>query len=215
MQTRETERSLAMANLPAQMLPSVSEVDAIKQQLKLLGHSLPTEVIVKFLQDNSELLTACQNPSYGSSSSRPVNASLQHASMRAPTQPNVTVATQGAQDPPSIQFSPEPAHHIGPITPQLDVTWASEKPGDILPNRPSQVKSSACGKPATADVLGFNCPAWQLFTTAQTHVHHRDNQNASPQKELRVSLALATQHRQQRCARMQATSCDAQGMTCE
>lgn len=142
MQTRDTERSLkTMANLPTQMLPSVSEVDAIKQQLKLLGHSLPTEVIVKFLQDNSELLTACQNPSYGSSSSRPVDTSLRHAPPRASTQSHVTDATQGAQDPPSIQFTPEPAHHIGPITPQLDVTWASENPGDLLLDRPFQVRS--------------------------------------------------------------------------
>lgn len=130
-----------MANLPTQMLPSVSEVDAIKQQLKLLGHSLPTEVIVRFLQDNSELLTACQNPSYGSSSSRLFDTSLKHAPPRASTQSNVTAATQGAQDPPSIQFTPESTHHIGPITPQLDVTWASQNPGDLLLDRPFQVRS--------------------------------------------------------------------------
>lgn len=91
--------------------PSQEEVDAIKQQLTLLGHSLPTNVIVKFLQDNSELLTTYQHPGFISQADAAQYRS-KCAAMREP---------QAGTKPELAKPEAGPAQ----ILPQLDMTWAS------------------------------------------------------------------------------------------
>ncbi len=132
---------VSMANLALGVAPTDQEVNAIKQQLKLLGHSLPTEVIVKFLQENNELLTACQNPKYGLAlSGNPIDRS-QAASRRPDVQSNTESAAQSHQDTADLESFPQAMQEKGPETPQLDVTWASVAPEGILPSRALQVRS--------------------------------------------------------------------------
>lgn len=112
--------------------PSQTEVNAIKQQLKLLGHTLPTDVIVKFLQQNSGLLTAYQHP----------DSSLQQLRGQVDDYtPADSIQGDGVTD-------AEPglaARVIRPVAqtiPKLDVSWASAAPSRHLRSgRPVQVPS--------------------------------------------------------------------------
>ena len=133
------------AVLSVAMQPSQMEVDAIKQQLKLLGHSLPTDVIVKFLQDNSELLTACQKPN--------ITPSL--VSQRR----SQSSAVQSRQKPPAGDESALKAVSLSEATdnpaalPQLDVTWApAASSHDLRSNILSHV---SCGKLAYYTVVSM------------------------------------------------------------
>ena len=102
------------------LVPSI-DVDAIKKQLKLLGHSLPTDVIVKFLQENDDLLTACQQPLHQEKSDR---------SRGGHTALQVEVFNKQIS-----QFSLPAAHYSVletavapralPRTPELDLTWGT------------------------------------------------------------------------------------------
>jgi len=141
MAQRRGDAGVSMANLALGVVPTDEEVHAIKQQLKLLGHSLPTEVIVRFLQENNELLTACQNPKYGLAlSGNPIDRS-QAASRRPDVQSNTESAAQSHQDTADLESFPQAMQEKGPETPQLDVTWASVAPEGILPSRALQVRS--------------------------------------------------------------------------
>ena len=131
----------SMANLALGVAPTDQEVIAIKQQLKLLGHSLPTEVIVKFLQENNELLTACQNPTYGLPISGDPIARSQPASRRPDVQSNTESAAQSRQDTAGLESFPQAVQNSGPATPQLDVTWASAGPAGVLTSRALHVRS--------------------------------------------------------------------------
>lgn len=132
MAQRRGDAGVSMANLALGVVPTDEEVHAITQQLKLLGHSLPTEVIVKFLQDNNELLTACQNPTYGLPLSRDSVARSQPASRRSELQSNIESAAQSHQDTAGLESFPQAVQKSGPTTPQLDVTWASAGPEGVL-----------------------------------------------------------------------------------
>ena len=110
--------------------PSEKEVDAIKQQLKLLGHTLPTEVIVKFLQDNNELLTACQH------SRMPSRSSVHGTPSRSTTFGVNRQQNQAGIDPGLPAFNTVAQAQA---VPQLDVTWASTGPG--IHARPFDVSS--------------------------------------------------------------------------
>jgi len=117
------------------VVPTDEEVHAIKQQLKLLGHSLPTEVIVKFLQENNELLTACQDPTYGLPLSRDPIARSQSASRQPDVQSNTESAVKSRQDTATLESISQAMQQSGPATPQLDVTWASAGPDGVLTSR--------------------------------------------------------------------------------
>ena len=112
--------------------PSEAEVNAIRQQLKLLGHTLPTDVIVKFLQDNSGLLTAYQQPdvsrrfSPDQSNECTLNTVTrrEHLAKVEPGFANPTAKQPGVQ-----------------ALPQLDVTWASAASSQQLRRgKPAQVQ---------------------------------------------------------------------------
>ncbi|KAL0033597.1 hypothetical protein WJX79_006452 [Trebouxia sp. C0005] len=124
-----------MASLALGIVPSDEEVNAIKQQLKLLGHSLPTEVIVKFLQENNELLTACQNPKYGLTIGEDPTARSQPASRWPDVQSNTERAVQSHQDTAVLESFSEAVQKSGSAAPQLDVTWASAGPDGVLTSR--------------------------------------------------------------------------------
>lgn len=127
--------ALSMASLALGIVPSDEEVNAIKQQLKLLGHSLPTEVIVKFLQENNELLTACQNPKYGLTIGEDPTARSQPASRWPDVQSNTERAVQSHQDTAVLESFSEAVQKSGSAAPQLDVTWASAGPDGVLTSR--------------------------------------------------------------------------------
>ena len=98
------------------------EVDAIKRQLKLLGHSVPTDVIVKFLQDNNELYTL---EAAASNSDR-----LAHS---LPSAQPFGGGDNNARASPSKVLLPSLDHQISKPanlhvadTPQLDTTWAGQ-----------------------------------------------------------------------------------------
>lgn len=143
-----------MANLALGVVPTDEEVNAIKQQLKLLGHSLPTEVIVKFLQENNELLTACQNPKYGLPLSGNPIARSQPASRR----PDVQSNTESHQDTAEFESFSQTLQKSGPATPQLDVTWASAGPEGVLTSTALHVRAFFLHKvwsPACVSRLSF------------------------------------------------------------
>lgn len=115
-----------------ELQPSQTEVNAIKQQLKLLGHTLPTDVIVKFLQQNSGLLTAYQHS----------DSSLRHLRRQVDDYtPADNIHGDGLTNAEPVLAS----RAIRPVTqniPELDVTWASAAPSRHLrPDRPAQVPS--------------------------------------------------------------------------
>lgn len=115
-----------------ELQPSRTEVNAIKQQLKLLGHTLPTDVIVKFLQQNSGLLTAYQHP----------DSSLQH--LRGQVDDYTPVDSIQREGATATDAEPGLASRaIRPVAqtiPELDVTWASAAPSRHLRlGRPAQV----------------------------------------------------------------------------
>ena len=140
MAQRRGDAGVSMANFALGVVPTDEEVHAIKQQLKLLGHSLPTEVIVKFLQENNELLTACQNPKHGLPLSGDSIARSQPAS-RSDVLSNIESAAQSRQDTAGLESFPRAVPKSGPATPQLDVTWASAGPEGVLTSRALQVRS--------------------------------------------------------------------------
>ena len=95
------------------------EVEAIKKQLKLLGHSVPTDVIEKFLQNNNQLF-----PSYAPDSSRTSPAQLWRSN-------NEKVAGHGTASQrdclPPASAIPQQANSAQPAlthTPKLDTAWA-------------------------------------------------------------------------------------------
>ncbi len=141
MAQRRGDAGVAMVNLALGVVPTDEEVHAIKQQLKLLGHSLPTEVIVKFLQENNELLTACQNPKYGLPLSGDSIARSQPASRRSNVQSNIESAAQSHQDTDGLESFPQSVQKLGPGTPQLNVTWASSGPEGVLTSTALRVRS--------------------------------------------------------------------------
>ena len=114
---------------PVDLRPCQSEVNAIKQQLKLLGHTLPTDVIVKFLKENSGLLTAYQHPD------SPGQQSIDQSNDYLPADTTQRGHLAGA----------EPGSQLRPVTqtiPELDVTWASAVPSRHLAvDEPAQVPS--------------------------------------------------------------------------
>ena len=126
--------------MASENVPSASEVDAIKQQLRLLGHSLPTEVIVNFLQENNELLTAYQNPGYAPLPNK-VNK------QRSPTAPGRSILQADRQtarldhdNTASFQSYQHAKQRLVPVAPQLDVTWASSAPDPSVISRSLQVR---------------------------------------------------------------------------
>lgn len=122
----------AMSSVEVQ--PSEAEVNAIKQQLKLLGHTLPTDVIVKFLQDNSGLLTAYQQPELSRESSRDHSDDY--------TLADATLRQQLAEVEPGFVNS-RVTRPAAQAIPQLDVTWASAASSTHLwRGRPAQVPFS-------------------------------------------------------------------------
>lgn len=119
--------------------PSEAEVNAIKQQLKLLGHTLPTDVIVKFLQDNSGLLTAYQQPELSTESSRDQSNNY--------TLADATRRQQLAEVKPEFVNS-RATQPAAQAVPQLDVTWATAASSQHLRRgRPAQVP---CSTPSCA-----------------------------------------------------------------
>ena len=100
---------------PVDFRPSQTEVNAIKQQLKLLGHTLPTDVIVSFLQENSGLLTAYQHP----------DSSAQLSFGQINDYPPADITQRGqlaGAEPGSASRVMRP---VTQAVPELDVTWAS------------------------------------------------------------------------------------------
>ena len=107
---------------PVDLRPSQIEVNAIKQQLKLLGHTLPTDVIVSFLQENSGLLTAYQPP----------GSSAQQSFDRLHDNPPADTRQRGHLAGAEPGFA---SRVVRPVTleatqtvPELDVSWASAAP---------------------------------------------------------------------------------------
>lgn len=95
------------------------EVEAVKKQLKLLGHSVPTDVIEKFLQNNNQLF-----PSYAPDSSRTSSAQL----WRSGNEQYAGRSTASQRDclPPASAI-PQQTNSAQPAlthTPQLDTAWA-------------------------------------------------------------------------------------------
>ena len=103
------------------------EVDAIRRQLKLLGHSVPTDVIVNFLKENNELFSleaAALDPhrlARTRSSEQPSDVACDnvHAPFNGPTLPSN-----------ESQCSRSSASQTGP-SPQLDITWAGKEPSGV------------------------------------------------------------------------------------
>ncbi len=135
MAQRRGDAGVSMANLALGVVPTDEEVHAIKQQLKLLGHSLPTEAIVRFLQENNELLTACQNPTYGLPLSGDPIARSQSASRHSDVPSNTESGVKSRQDTAALESFSQAMQQSGPATPQLDVTWASAGPDGVLTSR--------------------------------------------------------------------------------
>ncbi len=122
-------------------VPSEQEVDAIKQQLKLLGHSLPTEVIVRFLQENNELLTACQDPNYGASPSTRKSSAFKNNAARSASHTRGQPAKANPQELASHQPHSPAAKRSPQAAPELDVTWAAAHPENTVSNRITQASS--------------------------------------------------------------------------
>ena len=123
---------LCTAMPPVDLRPSQTEVMAIKQQLKLLGHTLPTDVIVEFLQENSGLLTAYQHPDLS------VQQSNDHVDDYQPAGTTQRGHLAGAEP----GFASRVLRPATQTIPELDVTWASAAPARHLRlGRPAQVPS--------------------------------------------------------------------------
>lgn len=115
--------------------PSEAEIYAIKQQLKLLGHTLPTDVIVKFLQVNSGLLSAYQQPGF------PRQNSGGYTNECAPAE--AIRREHPAESEPGLIIS-RVTRPVAQAIPKLDVTWASSVSSQHLKCiRPAQVPSNA------------------------------------------------------------------------
>ena len=115
---------------PMDVRPSQTEVNAIKQQLKLLGHTLPTDVIVKFLQENSGLLSAYQHPT----------SSAQQSSDQVHNSPPDDITQTGQSAGAEPGFASRVTRPATQTVPELDVTWASAAPSRAYRlSRPIQV----------------------------------------------------------------------------
>lgn len=145
--------------------PSQTEVDAIKKQLKLLGHTLPTDVIVNFLQDNSGLLTAYQHQGLSSQSSADYRNDYAPAAAtrRQPT---------AAAEPGLATLNPRVNRPEAQAIPQLDVTWASAAPSRHLSrDGPAQVPSESRCQPIPVSLSDCRTPIIVLyFSVFSAHV---------------------------------------------
>lgn len=113
-----------------ELQPSQTEVYAIKQQLKLLGHILPTDVIVNFLQQNSGLLTAYGHP----------DSYVQHLRGEFDDYTSADSVQRGGLTDAEPGLASRVIRPVAQTTPELDVTWASAAPSRPLrPGRPAQV----------------------------------------------------------------------------
>ena len=142
---------------PVDVRPSQTEVNAIKHQLKLLGHTLPTNVIVQFLQENSGLLTAYQHPELS------VEQSSDHAKDHSPAGITRRGHLAGAEP----GFASRLTQPVTQTIPELDVTWASAAPSRTQGlSRPFQVTPCM----PTVSVRQYPIPCFSLLE--QFHVLH-------------------------------------------
>lgn len=140
------------------------EVDAIKKQLKLLGHTVPTNVIVNFLQNNNQLF-----PSYAvEPTSQPLPrspTSLQHTGSvhdRAANQPHYL--------PESSTLPPNCMQQAAAHTPQLDTAWAGPGSASLYDGANDQVRhvQADCMHRASSIISALRTSLCNLFAYPAT-----------------------------------------------
>ena len=147
------------------------EVDAIRNQLKLLGHSVPTDVIVSFLQNNNELfsLEAAASGINGVAQSR--SSAQPPEAMYDNVQAPLIGPTLRSNESPLAR----PSTSQSESTPQLDITWAGKDSWSV--SAASQKFVSRCLCDATAAPTAV--PAGEQMLTAALQVQNRLQQNPS------------------------------------